>query len=319
MGAGRFLCVIIPFLLSLGSLVCILIVMTAGLTNKNIDMFTITPKNLSISLDGLQDISGEITKNLNLPSFGDAIDAFANTNVTAPMLGLQNGYQVYMWNYCYQNATNDETWCSKAAFNWAASALNTTELQGNFTAAALASTGEDFEIPKAITDALKIYVTIARWIQIVYIIALGLTALELIVGLFGFCSRIASCLTGFFSSLSTLAVIVASSGSTAASVIIVGAMKATLDNYGVKASVDTTFLAITWLAVALSIAAGLFWLFSSCCCGSERRNQQNGEKSYNPINIINNNGNNAPGAAPYPSAPASNGRSGVGYEPYRNV
>lgn len=312
MGAGRFFCVAVPFLLTLGSLICILIVMTAGLASKGIDMYSITPKNLSLTLNALKGISSD-NNNLNVGEFG-------NTNITASTLGLQNGYQVYMWNYCYQNATNNNNWCSKGSFNWAASALNVTALQANISAAAIKATGQNITIPHTITDAIKAYITINRWIQIVYIIAVVTTALELIVGLFGFCSRIASCLTYFISFLSTLSIIVASAGATAASVVIVGAMDNTVKKYGVGEAINHKFLAVTWLAALFSIAGGLFWLFSSCCCSADRPHRRGEEKGpYTPIHIVNNNGM-APGAAPYAPGPAPGAqRTGGGYEPYRNV
>jgi len=310
MGVGRFFCVAIPFVLTLGSLICILIVMTAGMASKNIDMFSITPKNLSLTLDNLKSISGD-NNNLNVGQFGSA-------DITAKTLGLQNGYQVYMWNYCYQNATNNATWCSKASFNWAAKALNVTAIQGNISAAAIAATGQNVTIPHTITDALKAYITISRWIQVVYIIAVITTALELIVGLFGFCSRIASCLTYFISALSTLSIIVASSGATAAAVVIVGALDGTVKKYGVGEQVDHRFLIITWLAAALSLAGGLFWIFSACCCAADRPHRRGEEKGpYTPIHIVNQNGMGG-GPAPYTGGAAAQ-RTGGGYEPYRNV
>jgi hypothetical protein len=306
MGVGRAFCVAIPFLLTLGSLICILIVMTSGLASKNIDLFSITPKDLSLSLNNLKSISSD-NNNLNTGEFGDK-------NITAHMLGLQNGYQVYMFNYCYQNATNNNTWCSKGAFNWAAHALNLTAIQGNISAAAIAATGQNITIPHGIVDGIKTYTTISRWIQVVYIIALLTTALEMIVGLFGFCSRIASCLTYFISALSSLAIIVASSGATAAAVIVVGAIDTSVKKYGVGEQIDHRFLGITWLAVVFSVSGGLFWLFSSCCCAADRPHRRSGEKGpYTPIQ-----GNQGP--APYAGgAPALAQRTGGGYEPYRNV
>jgi hypothetical protein len=309
MGAGRFFCVAIPFLLTLGSLICILIVMTAGVASKSIDMYSITPKALSLTLNDLKSISSD-NNNLNVGSFG-------NANITAADLGLNNGYQVYLWNYCYQAAANNNTWCSKGAFNWAASALNTTALQANVSATAIKTIGQNITIPHSITDSLNAYITISRWIQIVYIIALVTTALELVVGLFGFCSRIASCLTYFVSALSSLAIIVASAGATAAAVVIVGALDSTVKKYGVSEAIDTRFLAVTWLAVLFSVGGGLFWLFSSCCCAADRPHRRGEEKGpYTPIHIVNNNGVGGPG--PYGGAPAVQ-RTGGGYEPYRNV
>lgn len=313
MGAGRFFCVAVPFLLTLASLICILIVMTAGLSSKKIDMYSITPKGLSLTLNDLKSISSD-NNNLNTGSFG-------NKNITASMLGLNNGYQVYMWNYCYQAAADNKTTCSKGAFNWAAKALNVTGLQANISAAAIKATGQNITIPHSITDAIKTYITISRWIQIVYIVAVVTTALELVVGLFGFCSRFASCLTYIVSAVSSLSILVASAGATAASVVLVGALNTTVKKYGVTESVDRKFLAITWAAVLFSVTGGLFWIFTCCCCAANhphRRGRGVEEKGpYTPIHIVNNN-NGMAGPGPYGGAPATQ-RTGGGYEPYRNV
>lgn len=311
MGASRFFCVIFPFLFTLGSLICIVIVMTAGLTDRSINMFSMTPKDLSLTLNSLKDISGDN----NNPNTG----ALGNANITASALGLQNSYQVYIWNYCYQNATNNTTWCSNGAFNWAAHALDVPSIQGNVSAAAIAVMGQNVTIPHAITDALKAYTTIARWAQLVYIIALILTVLNLIVGIFGFCSRIASCLTYFVSALSSLAIIVASACATAASVIIVGAMDSTVKKFGVQEVINHRFLSITWTAVLLSVGGSLFWFFSSFRCAAHHPRSRSEEKGlYNTIHSGSNSGMSAPGAASYPVGPGAEWRA-TGYEPYRKV
>jgi hypothetical protein len=322
MGAGRFVCVAIPFLLTIASLVCIFITMFSGTGLKSLNEFTVTPQNLNIAFPALQNLTNGnsiISATTTGSAIGAEISSIANTNITANSIGLQNSYQVYMFNYCYQNATNNNTWCSKAQYNWAVSALNTDYIQGNISAASIKATGQNATLPGAIKDALHTYATVSRWTQIVYIIALLLTVLEIIVGIFGFCSRIGSCLTYFVSGLSTTVVIAASALATTSSVVVVGALNTTVKQFGVTESVNTKFLAVTWLAALFSIAASLFWLFSACCCASSsphrRQSRDSFEKprgpngSYQPINIVNNQGAQpAYGHA----APARTG----GYEPY---
>lgn len=326
MGAGRFICVALPFLLTVASLVCIFITMFSGVGIKSLNEFQVTPKNLNIAFPALQNLTNgnpiiaATPTDSAISSLESDISNVANTNITANTIGLQNSYQVYMFNYCYQNATNNNTWCSKAAYNWAESALNTDYIQGNISAASIKATGQNATLPGAIKDALHTYATVSRWTQIVYIIALLLTVLEIIVGIFGFCSRIGSCLTYFVSGLSTTVIIAASVLATASSVIVVGALNTTVKQFGVTESVNTKFLAVTWLACLFSVAASLFWLFSACCCASSsphrRQSRESYEKprgpagSYQPINIVNNQGAAQPAYGH--AAPARTG----GYEPY---
>ena len=310
MAVGRFFCVAIPFILTIGAIICILIVLTAGLASKSLDLFSVDPQQLSIS--------GSALKSLIDNSAVDSLLGDLTTNITAKDLGLQNGYQVYIWNYCYQNATSNATVCTKGAYNWAASALNTTLLQGNISAASIAATGHNVTIPSSITDAVDTFSTISRWTQIVYIIALILTVLELVIGLFAFCSRIASCLTYLVSGLSTVALIAASGLVTATSAVIVGALNDSVEKYGVTSTLDQRFLAVTWIGVLLSVAGSLFWLFSACCCAADRphRRRNADKEAYAPINIVNNNGMPPTQGAPYVPGPQ---RTNGGYEPYRNV
>jgi hypothetical protein len=322
MGFGRFVCVALPFGLTIASLVCTLIVMLSGITSHNLDMFSVDMKDLSISSSSLENFANEVTKREDL---GKLINAGLNNiipdgvNLTASDLGLADSYKVYMWNYCASTGSNST--CSKAKFDWAHSALNTTAINERAEAVS-AKVGKNATLPKDVTSALKTYSTVSKWTQVVYIIAFILIVLELVVGLFGFCSRAGSCITYLVAGFATTAIIGASVLATASSAIVVAAVKTTSKAYGVKASIQTGFLSTTWLAVAFSIGASLFWLFSICCCKSEHRNHKNtGEKfaarpgSYQPLHDPNTayNGQQQGGYN------MQNPQRGSGYEPYSHT
>jgi len=266
MGAGRFVCVALPFGLTIMSLVCLLIVMLNGITNKNLNMFEVKPQNLSISASNLANIE----KAFHLSD----TDSIKNSkNFTAKDLGLADDYKVYMWNYCSE--TGDNKNCSKAKFDWAHDSLNITAINEK----ARSSSGiNNATLPKDITNSLKAFATVNKWTQVVYIIAFLLTVLELIVGIFGFFSRLGSCATYIVSGFATVAVIAASGLATTCSVIVVAAVNSTARSYGVKAKLNTGFLSLTWIACAFSIGAGLFWAFSMCCCKAEHHKKPAGEK-----------------------------------------
>jgi hypothetical protein len=280
MGFGRFVCVAVPFGLTLASIVCILIAMLAGVTDKNLDMFEIKTQNLSISSSSLQNLANEITKRSPEPHYSDlttsalnsgssAVDsAISGDNITAAELGLADLYKVSLWGYCSQTAGSKSN-CTKAKFDWASSALNTTAIE-----TLTSTTGVTVNFPKEIKGALKTYAVVSKWTEVVYIIAIITAAVELIFGLFGFCSRAGSCCTFILSGISTTAIIAASIMATAQSSIVTGAVLSVSKAYGVKASLNTGFLAVTWLAVAFSIGAGLFWMFSICCCANDHHSNK---------------------------------------------
>ncbi|RDL31111.1 uncharacterized protein BP5553_09900 [Venustampulla echinocandica] len=330
MGAGRFVCVAMPFGLTVASLICILIVMLAGVTNKNLDMFEIDVKNLSISSSSLLNIANGVKNAKREPVAlpGDHFSGLTTqalgpnaVNITAADLNLADSYKVSLWSYC--STRGSETNCSKPKFNWATSATNVTELEQ----IASTKTNAAVKLPKELASALKTFTAVTKWTTVVYIIAIIATAVELVVGLFGFCSRVGSCVTYLVSGIATMSLIVATVMATAVSAIAVGAVKSVAKAYGVQASINTSFLATAWLAVAFSLAAGLFWLFSMCCCASDnhskKRNSHADKEKLIPTgnyHHIENPQQVHSGHYGAPSgAPMYGGRGNGAYEPYSHT
>jgi hypothetical protein len=284
MGVGRFLCVGLPFGLTFASLICLLIAMLAGVSNHNLDMFEVKTQNFSVSTSSLQNFEDLLKRSASPGHFSALTTAALNgaattaatssdSNITAAELGLADYYKVSLWSFCATTGSTSN--CTKAKFNWAASELNTTSL--------ISSTGTNVTLPKEIRDSLKTFIVVSKWTQVVYIIAFVALILELVVGLFGFCSRMGSCCTFIVSGISTTTVIAASVLATVTSSVVVAAIESAAKAYGAKASINTSFLAVTWAAAAFSIGAGLFWLLSTCCCAadhhkSNRRSMGDGEK-----------------------------------------
>lgn len=279
MGVGRFACVILPFGLTLASLVCILIAMLAGITNHSLDMFEVDTKNMSISTNDLANLE-HLTKRLASPGPGNPLSYLteaaqgpattlaehyaSGTNLTAKDLGLADSYKVSLWNYCAVNGSKTD--CTKGKFDWATHATNITLLESVANAATGAS---NTTLPKTLADSLKTFAVVTKWTEVVYIIAIILAAVNLFLGIFAFFSRVGSCVTWLISGLSTVAVIAASLMATIESSVVVGAVRSTAKAYNVHASLNTSYLAVTWLACAFSIGAGLFWAFSICCCAND--------------------------------------------------
>ncbi|KAK3300867.1 SUR7/PalI family-domain-containing protein [Chaetomium fimeti] len=275
---GRFVCVLVPFLLTLASLIALLVAGLAGIADKSLYMFRVNLTDLSLSpasvssiLDGtgfqapnfddinIPDIN---LPNVDLPNVDISKRQSQTENITASDLDLYNIYDVNIWNYCY-TTQNDTRECTGGGFNWASTALNTTTDEFN---SMLTAGGLNVTLPQEITDAVRAFGTVSKWTQVVFIIAYVALGIELFFGLFANCSRAFSCVTWLVATLATIATGAAAGLATATAVIVVGAMEASATMYGVQAELNTRFLAAVWIAVAFAIAAGLFWMFTICCC-----------------------------------------------------
>ncbi|QSZ32416.1 hypothetical protein DSL72_001990 [Monilinia vaccinii-corymbosi] len=297
MGVGRLLCVSVPFGLTLASFVCLLMASLAGVTDKSLDIMTVNTANLSISSSTLLTLQKASSKrglgDLHISALTSTATSSAESsvksavasglgldsavNITASTLGLANSYQIALWGYCATTGKN--TTCTTPKFDWAASSLNTSSINVLAT-----SSGINATLPSDIKQALKTFIVVSKWTQVVYIIALIATAAELFLGIFSICSTAASCVTHIISGFSTTAAIVASIMATALSSITVGAIKTAAKAYGVDASMDTHFLAITWLAVAFSIGSSFFWFFTICCCSTSSSSSRRGSKKDKSLN-----------------------------------
>jgi hypothetical protein len=116
---GRFVCVGMPFALTVASLICILIVTLTGVTNNG--LFKVNTQNLSISTS---DLSSLHTRGTHIKLSGSAISSAAaaagSVNITAADLGLFDAYTISLWNYCYFSGTT----CTPVKFDWASNAIN---------------------------------------------------------------------------------------------------------------------------------------------------------------------------------------------------
>lgn len=275
---GRFACVLLPFLLTLASLIALLVAGLGGVTDKSLYMFEIITKNLSMSPESVVGILDGSEK-LEIPRVSDVIGTWNrarqeqsgnNNNLTAADLGLYDQYDVSVWGYCYtaQNGTRE---CTEPSFNWAAETLNSTTGKLN---SMLTSTGTNLTVPEEITDAIHVFSTASRWTQIVFIISYIALGVALFFGIFANCSRIFSCITWLIAAFAAVAVGAAAALTTATSAVVVGAIETAASEYKVEANFNRRFLVTVWIAAAFAIGAALFWLFTICCCAPDRSSRR---------------------------------------------
>jgi len=243
--------------LTIASLVFLLL----AVLSVSYPLFTVNAKDFSMSITTLGSLSGLSLSDIqNLPAA--EADLVSETNITAADLGLADSYSFYL--FTFSSTTAGHTTKAATAFDYAAR-FNATALT-----AVAASNGITASIPKAVNGALSIFATLIKWTEIMFIVACGLGGVTLLVGFLGFCSRVGSCCTYIICSMNTLASIAFGGLCTAIAIIAVGAFTA-FKKWGLSATLGTTFLTLIWLGVVFSLAAGLFWLFTVCCCSPERK------------------------------------------------
>ncbi|KAI8260471.1 hypothetical protein K4K56_006446 [Colletotrichum sp. SAR 10_98] len=332
MGVGRVICVALPFILTVGSLIFLMVAALGGVSNKDLYLFRVNLTDLEINPVSLSSVVSRDVNARALLSGGSApglskaqtdSSGTQTSNVTAADLGLDNLYDIALWGYCTTDTNGDKT-CTKAKFNWAEEYLNTTTLTtiGSVT-------GKKVELPDEITSALSAFKTVSKWTQVAYIISFIALGLEIVFGIFANCTRAMSCITFLIASLASVAVCASAALSTATAVVVVGAVEASAKWYGVSSSFNNSFLALIWISAALALGAGFFWMFTICCCApnhtrKERKRQSDGEKllptgntnAYEPIHEEN--GYYKQQQATQYGAPryASGARGDMAYEPY---
>lgn len=286
-GLGRSFCVSLPFILTAVSIVCLLIVGLAGVTGSNLSLFEVIPKDLNVNLDQLKDlkiggdgldINTDRLKDIgiNTDDLDAAIAKFGGLDITAEKLGLGDKYNFFLWNWVEERGGN--TIKTKAQFNYA-SVFNTTNI-GNLAD----GTGASIEVPQTIDDGLKTFATCIKWSEILFIVAIVMHAATLLVGIGACFSRIGSCVTWVVSSVALAAITGFAALTTVTGSVVVGTINAAAEQFGVKSSVNTAWLAIIWIGVAAGVASGIFWMVTICCCkgsvgrGSKRDSRGDTEK-----------------------------------------
>jgi hypothetical protein len=147
--------------------------------------------NLSTSAGDLQGIASEA-----IGSDQQLLKALDQAEKDAD---LRDFYDIGLWGYCAGNKTSkgnfEVDYCSpKEASFW----FNPVAVWK------LNNTGISELLPSNLQSGLSTYEKISKWMFIAYMIAIGTTALELVIGISAICSRLGSCVTTLVSVVSNL-------------------------------------------------------------------------------------------------------------------
>ncbi|MDI1491080.1 MAG: hypothetical protein OHK93_002286 [Ramalina farinacea] len=280
--AGRFACIFTPMALTIGSLVCLIIVGLGG-TNRhnnsynNLYFFRANTSNINISPSDIP----------NLPTIpGVDTDALLNATegIAKSALGIGGFYHISLWNYCEGSFVTNNTGSNGGSDYVTYCSPHTNEFWFNpVDVWKLNNTGVDKFFSKELKSGLDTYKTVAKWMFIAYIVALIATIVEILVGFLALFSRLGSVLTTVVSTVSSLFILAFALTATILYSTLDGTFNTALNKYDIHGSLGKNIYVATWLGVVFSMAAGLFWLFSSCCCSgrSDRIKGYNSEPKGN--------------------------------------
>lgn len=246
--------------LTIASLVCLIIVGLGG-TNRNnsaynnLYFFRANTTNINIDPSLIDLPSNPLTDKL--------LDA--TTETVKKALDVKDIYHISLWNYCSGDGKTNSTGGVSDSINFCSPHknqfwFNPVEVWG------LNNTSVDKVFSKELKAGLNTYKTVAKWMFICYLVALITTIVEIVVGILALFSRLGSLATTIVSCVSSFFIIAFALTSTILYSTLTATFNTALDKYNIHGSLGRNIYIATWLGVAFSFAAGLFWLLSSCCC-----------------------------------------------------
>ncbi|KAJ5212342.1 uncharacterized protein N7498_003988 [Penicillium cinerascens] len=335
--AGRVACIFTPYVLTIASLICIIMV-GLGCTKAS----SSTLNNLYFIRLDIQNISSAGSKTTT--EIENILSEHGITSVTANDVSdvlsklqddstLKDFYSIGLWGHCDGDISNNKYTtdsCSKPKSEYYFDPLQVWGLDNDAV--------KD-ELPDDYAKIMNIYKAVSKWMFIAYVLAFVTTIVEILVGIFAICSRWGSCVTTLFAVLAFLFITAASITATVLFSIVDSTAGGLLDAYGITFSMGKNMYAATWLAVVFSLAGTLFWLFSVCCCsgrspynhkGRERRGAgmaaEKAPYTYEPLGAgavpyghQHTTSYPPPAANEYPMTNANHNGHTNAYEPFRHV
>lgn len=352
--AGRFACIITPMALTVASLICLLLVMIGQLGNNNkapstslgqdLYFFKVRQPQHSTLADPLTTLQADTSNFTADPQtiLNKIDDAGDKVNINNDLLNALTGaasskelkdfYQVGLWSYCSgenKDGVEKITYCSSSKTQFWFNPIDEWGLQNTSVQNVL---GDDLQ------KGLNTYKKVAGWMNWAFIIATILTAAEFVVGFFAIFSRWGSLVTTILSTVSSpdiqisttctdnfqassIFVVAAAATATAVYGVLTGVFHTALEPYNIDTSMGNKMLQVMWVGAAFSIASGLFWTLSVCCCSGKSGHKkvvvEKTPYTYERVSspAFGQHGHQLQTAPAF--KPSGHGQSGTAYEPYR--
>ncbi|KAJ5775181.1 uncharacterized protein N7511_000192 [Penicillium nucicola] len=260
---GRIACIFIPYVLTLASLVCIIIVGLGCIkpTSGALSEVYFLRVNLQNVSNGTQSISKieNILHDRNITS----IDSEGISEIVSRIQSNSTGkdfYQIGLWGYCdgeISSGNYELTNCSQPKSVFYFDPLSVWRLKNDSVVNGL---------PKGYHRFSNTYKALLRWMSIAYILAFVTTILEIAIGALAILSRWGSCVTTIVAVVALLFTAAASATSTTIFVLIRSTAGPILAAYGIHLSIGKHILAATWMATFFSMIGLMYWTCSVCCC-----------------------------------------------------
>ncbi|KAG9255974.1 uncharacterized protein F5Z01DRAFT_531081 [Emericellopsis atlantica] len=315
MRAGRFACVALPIILTVGAIIAFLVATLSGVVHNSLYMFTVNLEdmtldeatlssladNLGIDTSSLSDLTNSLPDGVSLDDLkaklpdGVSLDDLNLDNIDLSNLDLNN---LDINDLLNSNKKRADASVSAADLNlgqkyeiglWGYCEIK-NKTDGDGTTRDCINAEFDWankhlrsnltealrnQIPDEVENAIDLFSTMTRYTEIVFIVALAVFGLELFLGIFASCTRIVSCLVWLIGLAAIVLSIAAAGMATAMSAIVIGTIEASAKQYGVHGSINTQFLATIWIGCAFAVGASVFWLFTICCCKPEHNSHKN--------------------------------------------
>ncbi|KAJ0418672.1 SUR7/PalI family-domain-containing protein [Aspergillus carlsbadensis] len=266
---GRLCVSVVPYALSVLALACLVIV-CVGCTGQNADIDNLYFFRLDFS--NLTAVSGSTTSEKHHSSNSSSLGYLSTALHGATSDGqLKDFYSVGLWSYCEGEITEqgnyDTTYCSSPHPNFWFNPIKVWRLNETSTTGS-----KDAELPSHLAKSLRVYKKVSLWMSTGYIIAITVTAVELLLGILSICSRWGSCVTSLVSAVACLFTLAGAITATVIFSVLKGTFATTLKDLHITTTLGTRVLVASWTAVVFSLAGMLFWIITSCCCSGRPRN-----------------------------------------------
>lgn len=264
---SRLACILTPILLTLATLILLMIVGLGGVNQNNQSL-----NNLYFMRANTSEINLNNLLVTDLPSKIDTNNTTSSANVVSDF------YHIGLWNYCSGNFKNETHFNNKDA----SKTDNVTNCTGHTTLFSfnlvevwhLNQTEINPGFDKDLRNTFKSYQTVAKWMNIAYILTVTVTALEFLIGcLIARRSRWGSLIATIASIFSSIFILCFALTATVLYGSLVGTFNHVFTKYNIHGVMGFTIYVITWIAVLCSWVAGFFWLFSACCCGGRKKSK----------------------------------------------
>lgn len=131
--------------------------------------------------------------------------------------------------------------------------------------------GKETDLSSALRRSLRAYKTTSTWMQITYVLATLLTAVQLLAALIVVNKAFNCFVISLVSSVAFLFLLSAAALATVNFVLLKGIIATELKSHNITGTWGTRAFTVIWFSVVLSLCSLVSWTITTCCCSQVRR------------------------------------------------